>query len=63
MSAGCVFMFAMLHSAAWRRLKIFTFGCDSWPVGLMDKASASGAGDSRFESWAGHYFHETSSGS
>ena len=31
-----------------------------WPVGLMDKASASGAGDSRFESWAGqdlqHYF-------
>ena len=26
-----------------------------WPVGLMDKASASGAGDSRFESWAGHF--------
>ena len=26
----------------------------SWPVGLMDKASASGAGDSKFESWAGH---------
>ena len=26
----------------------------TWPVGLMDKASASGAGDSRFESWAGH---------
>ena len=25
-----------------------------WPVGLMDKASAPGAGDSRFESWAGH---------
>ena len=25
----------------------------AWPVGLMDKASASGAGDSRFESWAG----------
>ena len=24
-----------------------------WPVGPMDKASASGAGDSRFESWAG----------
>ena len=24
------------------------------PVGLMDKASASGAGDSRFESCAGH---------
>ena len=24
------------------------------PVGLMDKASASGAGDSKFESWAGH---------
>ena len=28
-----------------------------WPVGLMDKASASGAGDSRFESWAGHISH------
>lgn len=27
---------------------------NKWPVGLMDKASASGAGDSRFESWAGH---------
>ena len=26
------------------------------PVGLMDKASAPGAGDSRFESWAGHLF-------
>ena len=26
----------------------------SWPVGLMDKASASGAGDSRLECWAGH---------
>ena len=25
-----------------------------WSVGPMDKASASGAGDSRFESWAGH---------
>ena len=25
------------------------------PVGLMDKVSASGAGDSRFESWAGHF--------
>ena len=25
-----------------------------WSVGLMDKASASGAGDSRFESWADH---------
>ena len=24
-----------------------------WPVGPMDKASASGRGDSRFESWAG----------
>ena len=33
--------------------------CDSFPhgpVGLMDKASASGAGDSRLESWAGHNF-------
>ena len=31
----------------------------NWPVGLMDKASAPGAGDSRFESWAGHgpYLH------
>ena len=29
-----------------------------WPVGLMDKASASGAGDSRFESWAGHLIHD-----
>ena len=27
-------------------------GC-VWPVGPMDKASASGAGDSRFESWVG----------
>ena len=26
-----------------------------WSVGLMDKASASGAGDSRLESWADHY--------
>ena len=25
------------------------------PVGLMDKASASRAGDSRFESWAGQF--------
>ena len=25
-------------------------------VGLMDKALAPGAGDSRFESWAGHFF-------
>ncbi len=25
------------------------------PVGLMDKASAPGVGDSRFESWAGHF--------
>ena len=25
------------------------------PVGLMDKVSASGAGDSRLESWAGHF--------
>ncbi len=29
-------------------------GAPRWPVGLMDKASASGAGDSRLESWAGH---------
>ena len=26
------------------------------PVGLMDKASASGAGDSRLESWAGQIY-------
>ena len=25
-----------------------------WPVGLMDKMSARGAGNLRFESWAGH---------
>ena len=25
-----------------------------WPVGLMDKMSAPGAGNPRFESWAGH---------
>ena len=31
-------------------------GGSSGPVGLMDKASASGAGDSRFESWAGHAY-------
>lgn len=35
------------------------FDGDRWkhsrPVGLMDKASASGAGDSRFESWAGQF--------
>ena len=30
-----------------------------WPVGLMDKASASGAGDSRFESWAGQAIAHT----
>ena len=34
-------------------------GATTGPVGLMDKASASGAGDSRFESWAGHYGRET----
>ena len=30
------------------------FPLPTWPVGPMDKASASGARDSRFESWAGH---------
>ena len=30
------------------------FKTPSRPVGLMDQASASGAGDSRFESWEGH---------
>ena len=34
--------------------------CGYWPVGLMDKASASGAGDSRFESWAGHLMQSSS---
>ena len=29
------------------------------PVGLMDKASASGAGVSRFESWAGQVMFES----
>ena len=46
----------------WRRVRATLLPCvaarcapaDTWPVGLMDKASASGAGDSRFESWAGH---------
>ena len=33
---------------------IFELASIRRPVGLMDKASASGAGDSRFESWAGH---------
>ena len=38
-----------------RQWHLFIFSAkDRWPVGLMDKASASGAGDSRFESWAGH---------
>ena len=32
---------------------IFELASIRRPVGLMDKASASGAGDSRFESWAG----------
>ena len=27
---------------------------NNWPIGQMDRASAPGAGDSRFESWAGH---------
>ena len=27
-----------------------------WAVGLMDKASVSGAGDYGFESWASHWF-------
>ena len=42
----------MMHSY------IFNF----WPAGLMDKASASGAGDSRFESWADHWWRERNSG-
>ena len=37
----------------WIRMPGWAFA--NWPVGLMDKASAPGAGDSRFESWAGHY--------
>ena len=31
------------------------FFLEKWSVGPMDKASASGAGDSRFESWADQY--------
>ena len=38
-----------VHFSGW----VIDSNC-AWPVGLMDKASASGAGDSRFESWAGH---------
>ena len=37
-----------------RGLESGTVALSYWPVGLMDKASAPGAGDSRFESWAGH---------
>ena len=37
--------FPMAHAPNW----------DTRSVGLMDKASASGAGDSRFESWADHW--------
>ena len=33
----------------------FCLTCHHWPVGLMDKALAPGAGDSRFESWADHW--------
>lgn len=58
---------ANLHAALaaplrlfWRSWSTFPFVCfavaSQGPVGLMDKASASGAGDSRFESWAGHCF-------
>ena len=32
-------------------------GSTNRPIGLMDKASAPGAGESRFESWAGHSMH------
>ena len=44
----------MCHSCCSGKLAVvlFQWVCQ-WPVGLMDKASASGAGDSRFESWAG----------
>ena len=31
---------------------------DIWPRGPMDKASAYGAGDCRFESCRGHFIHE-----
>ena len=44
-----------LASVALSQLKLLR--TLNWPVGLMDKASASGAGDSRFESWAGHFHH------
>ena len=52
-----------LGGRAWPGLEERTMGgsmqedppkSNNGPVGLMDKASASGAGDSRFESWAGH---------
>ena len=32
---------------------------DIWPRGPMDKASAYGAGDCRFESCRGHFVHVT----
>ena len=43
------------HSGCDSEVRKLTHKKIKWPVGLMDKASASGAGDSRFESWAGHY--------
>ena len=39
-------------------LRLFGSTTAMWPVGLMDKASASGAGDSRLESWAGHFLEQ-----
>ena len=46
LECGANFFSATAHCAA-------LCTCDHRSVGLMDKASASGAGDSRFESWAG----------
>ena len=42
----------VIHIALYR----FSASICTWPLGLMDKVSASGAGDSRFESWAGRLF-------
>lgn len=50
----------LAFDAICRRHRRDAAGAFRGPVGLMDKASASGAGDSRFESWAGHCFRRIS---
>ena len=59
-----IHLFAFVREMKARRISVgnnMLRRCDVYnlirmrPVGLMDKASASGAGDSRFESWAGHF--------